>query len=128
MGQKTGAADWSATRTLSGFRLGSLPIAPEAVMVEAVRWTFGDDAAVLHDHDTVGGFEDLVQDMRNEDDGSALAMKRRTMVEHLTARLASSDDVGSSRITAARGCGIGKASAISTICVRAIEDSTVRPL
>lgn len=53
-------------------------------MVEAVRRTFGDDAAVLHDDDTVGGLEDLVQDMRDEDDGSARGDEAADMVEHLT--------------------------------------------
>ncbi|OWK23034.1 hypothetical protein AJ87_40160 [Rhizobium yanglingense] len=58
----------------------------DAMMVEAVRRTFGDNAAVLHDDDAIGGFEDLVQDMRDEDDGPARDNEAADMVEHLASK------------------------------------------
>ena len=83
MGQREQrAAGLFAGRALPAALLGRDDVAhgfDEAVMVEALRRPLGDDAAVLHDDDAVGGCEDLAQDMRDEDDRRRpSATKRRT--------------------------------------------------
>ena len=59
-----------------------------------------DDLAVTHDHDPVRGVEDLAQQMGDEDAGAArLPRSRRTKARSWPATTASSEEVGSSRMT-----------------------------
>src|SRR5690606_8278180 len=55
----------------------------EAMVIELARWPFSDDASVFHDYHAVGGFENFVQDVGYEDDGTAGRDETPDMIQHL---------------------------------------------
>ena len=73
--------------------------ADEASRIEPGERTIGGDRSVLQNGDIVAEVEDLIEPVRDIEDGDARSRSRRTSLISIATSGAASDDVGSSRMS-----------------------------